>query len=745
MVYDDSDYVTTNLHIREGLAWSTMRWAFRSTEKANWHPLTWISHALDYQLFALNPAGHHLDSILIHALNAVVLFLLLAWATKRVWPSLTVAALFALHPLNVESVAWIAERKNVLSTLFFFLAIGAYVLYARKPDWRRYLLVATLFAAGLMAKPMVITLPFVLLLQDYWPLERTPCERSQSDLSASNGAPRVSFLRLLLEKVPLLVLSAASALITLKAQRPAMPVLSKYPFSIRMENAIVSYGRYLWKTIWPTGLAALYPHPTGLLPAWQVALSTLALVGITATVVVLRRKRYLTVGWLWFLGTLIPVIGLVQVGLAAMADRYAYIPLIGIFVMIAWGIDDVAEERKVGTVWRLIPALCVMTALGLVTHRQMSYWDSEYDLWAHALAIEERNAFAQDAVAAALLNPPSSMTQQNLEVFDTPQKRMAEARKHYEEALKIRRELAQQNPAAYLPEIAMTQYSLEIFDPPQERLAEARQHYAEILKSYQDLAQNHVDADLPYFAKTLNDFALWDANQGRMDEAREHYEETLDIYRELAQSDPTKYLPDMFTALNNLGNLDLGQNRPEDARQHYDEALGIASRLAQRNPGTLLSGEAMAQANLGNLDQQQGRPDDARRHFEGALKIYRQLAQQDAAANLPDLVTTLNNLGNMDRDQKRMDEALQCYEEALKAYRQLAQQDPGKYLPFVAMALENLGNLNRSQNRIQESRDHYQEALSFFQKLSQDSGQYADDLAATKTSLQEMDRKAGSQ
>ncbi len=750
VVYDDSDYITTNLHLREGLSWSTIRWAFTSTEKANWHPLTWLSHALDYQLFGLSPAGHHLDSVLLHAVNVVVLFLLLLWMTRRIGPSVCVAALFAVHPLNVESVAWVAERKNVLCTLFFLLTIAAYAWYARKPDWRRYLLVAALVAAALMAKPMAITLPFVLLLLDYWPLDRMPLKESASNSSTGSGLPRVSLTRLLLEKIPLLALSAASALITLKAQRGAMPVSSKFPLPVRIENAIVSYGLYLWKTVWPVQLAALYLHPSKLLPAWQLALSGLVLAGITALVVLFRRKRYLPVGWFWFLGTLIPVAGLVQVGNQAMADRYAYIPLIGIFAMIAWGADDLAEARKVPTLWRVIPTLCILTALGFATLRQIGYWDSEYDLWAHALAIDETNVFAHDALAAALLNPSTSMTRQNLEGFDTPgfdteQKRMAEARQHYEQALNIRRELAQQNPAAYLPEIAMTEYSLENFDPPEVRIAEARQHYEEALRSYHQLARQNVDADLPFFAKTLNDFALWDANQNRIDEAREHYEEALSIYRELAQQAPGKYLPDMFTALNNLGNLDLSQNRMDEARQHYEEGLKIQSQLEQQNPGQSWPGMAMAMANLGNLDWRQNRPDEAREHFEESLKIYRPLAQEDSASYLPEMVTALNNLGNLDRQQNRMDEARRCYEEALKAYRQLAQQDAGKYLPYVGWGLQNLGNLDRQQNRVEESQAYYREALTLFRKLQEGDSKYAGDVAGVEASLRELERTTHSQ
>ncbi len=282
VVLDDREYVTANSHIHGGLGWNTIKWAFTSTEAANWHPLTWLSHALDYQLFALNPAGHHLDNVLIHALNAVLLFLLLVSGTKRVGPSLLVAALFALHPINVESVAWVAERKNVLSTLFFLLAIGAYAWYAQKLGWRRYLLVAALFAAGLMAKPMVITLPFVLLLLDCWPLDRVSWNGSQSGPTAANGVPRVAFSRLLLEKIPLLFLSAASAWLTLKAQRPAVRTIEELPLALRIENAVVAYGMYLWKMLWPARLA-FYPHSLTL-PARQWILSALVLMGVTAFV-----------------------------------------------------------------------------------------------------------------------------------------------------------------------------------------------------------------------------------------------------------------------------------------------------------------------------------------------------------------------------------------------------------------------------------------------------------------------------
>jgi protein O-mannosyl-transferase len=400
--YDDDKYVTENPHVRGGLTANTIAWALTATEAANWHPLTWMSHALDAQIFHLNPAGHHFVSLLIHSLNAVLLFLVLTRLTGRVGPSLLVAALFALHPINVESVAWIAERKNVLSALFFLLTIGAYTWYAKKPAVARYLAVAGLFALGLMAKPMVITLPFVLLLLDYWPLQRMRCASAPSAGTSLATSP---ISKLVLEKIPLLFLSLASAIITLHAQQVAGAVRSPLQFSlgVRLENAIYAYAMYLWKMIWPAKLAPLYPHPGDLLHGWQFGLALIVLLIISALVFNFRQERYLTVGWLWFLGTLVPVIGLVQVGDQAMADRYAYIPLIGIFIMIAWGTAALAVRWKVGLKWQVISAALVLLVLAATTRQQLSYWESNQKLWTHALAVTDNNFIAHDNLGGALL------------------------------------------------------------------------------------------------------------------------------------------------------------------------------------------------------------------------------------------------------------------------------------------------------------------------------------------------------
>jgi protein O-mannosyl-transferase len=448
--YDDDRYVTENAHIRQGLTADTFAWALTSTEQANWHPLTWMSHALDCSLFRLNPAGHHFTSIVIHTANVVLLFLLLMWSTGRLGPSVFVAVLFALHPINVESVAWIAERKNVLCTLFFFLTLWAYGWYVRKPGWKRYLAVAGLFACGLAAKPMVITLPFVLLLLDYWPLNRISTSKDGRQKQVR------TWWTLTTEKLPLLALSLASAIITMQAQRAggALRSSAQFSLSVRLENAVYAYAMYLWKMMWPARLAPLYPHPGDSLSTWQVAVAALVLLVITVFVIRFRERRYLPVGWFWFLGTLVPVIGLVQVGDAAMADRYAYIPLIGIFVMISVGIADWAGEMKVAQALALAGTV-VLLALASVTYRQIGYWQSNLTLWSHALAVTQNNFIAEDNLggalilegeeeeshphfeAAARINPKDAMSRSNLGTYFQTHHQMRQAIAEYKAAVDL--------------------------------------------------------------------------------------------------------------------------------------------------------------------------------------------------------------------------------------------------------------------------------------------------------------------
>ena len=694
VVLDDRDYVTANSHIHAGLAWSTVKWAFTTFAAANWHPLTWLSHAFDYQLFALNPAGHHLHSVLLHAFNAVVLFLLLGWMTKRPWPSLLVAALFAVHPLNVESVAWVAERKSVLSTFFFFAAIAAYGWYARKPNWRRYLLVVGLFAAGLMAKPMVITLPFVLMLLDYWPLDRVRMRSAP----AAEGVAQFSPLRLVLEKIPLLVLSVASAVVTVKAQHAGLAVrsLHQFPLGIRIENAIVSYVLYLAKMLWPAHLA-LYPLSAIAIPAWQWILSASILIGITALAAAFHRKRYLLVGWLWFLGTLVPVIGLVQVGDATMADRYAYIPLIGIFIIVAWGIADLLDRREIRFAWRFVAALCVVIALGAVTTRQMSYWNNEIDLWSRALAVNEDNPFAHDALGAVLMDPDMAMPRPGQDDFGTGEIRMEKARRHLELALAERRQLAQANPATYLPDMAVTLNNLGNLERMENNAEKARQYYRQAVEIHSRLAQQNLDPYASDRAMALTNLGYLEASQHENDKALPHFENALAIYRQLAQENPDQYLPNLAEALNNVAVSERGEKQTDEARRDYEEAL----------------------------------------------RIRRQLAEQNRDEYLPYVAMTLNDLAVLNQAANQPDDARQRYEEALKLYRQLAEQNPDLYVPFLARTLNNIGFLSANQNRPEESRAYYNEALSLYRRLlSADPDQYAVDVARVEAGLRELEEKS---
>jgi protein O-mannosyl-transferase len=404
--YDDRVYITENPHVQAGPTIETMRWAFSTYSAGNWHPLTWISHAIDAQMFGLQPAGHHFISIVFHALNAVLLFLLLWKATGYQGRSLAVAALFAVHPLNVECVAWAAERKSVLSAFFFFLAIGAYGWYAKRPSVKRYVVCAALFALGLLAKPMIITLPCVLLLLDYWPLQRI--QSWTSAIQGSDAIPQKKLLNLLLEKIPLLLLSTGSAVTTLIAQSRAQAVLplANMSFLSRLENATCAYVLYLIKGLLPLNLGVFYPESAAKL--LSVLLAALFMCAVSIWVWRKRKKHpYLIVGWLWYLGALVPMIGLVQVGLQSMADRYAYIPLIGVFVMAVCGLTDAA-----GAIHSPAPRLrlqistlaVVLIVFSFLTWRQLKFWHDPVSLWSRAIEVTGNNYLAEANLGLALLN-----------------------------------------------------------------------------------------------------------------------------------------------------------------------------------------------------------------------------------------------------------------------------------------------------------------------------------------------------
>lgn len=563
--YDDDRYITENLHVHNGLTWRTITWAFTATEQGNWHPLTWLSHALDYQLFHQNPAGHHLTSLLIHAANAVLLFLFLMYATRRLGPSLFVAALFALHPINVESVAWVAERKNVLCTFFFFATLIAYCWYARQPDWRRYLVFAGLFVLGLMSKPMVITLPFVLLLLDYWPLGRIRGGRADA-----TAAP---LSKLVVEKLPLIALSAASAVITMQAQRAggAMRSTAQFSLAVRLENAVMAYAMYLWKMIWPSHLSPIYPHPGDSLAGWQVGTSALVLLAVTAVALKFRARRYLLTGWLWFLGTLVPVIGLVQVGDQAMADRYAYIPLVGIFIMIAWRIADLADSKQIGLVVRVIPAACVLLALSFATNRQLGYWSSNYDLWTHAVAVTGRNFIAQDNLGGALLWLGKT----------------DEAYLHFQAAAEINPldPMSRSNLGAYLQEHG---------------------HMAEAIEKYNRVITLTSDPGL--LAATYANLGAAYRKLGEDEKARTSYDQALQLN------------PNQYNVYLGLGELLEKQSRLDDAISNYSKAV----ELRPTDTGFLLLGRAL---------ERTGRRSEALAAYQAALKLSPEMPEAQHAVD----------------------------------------------------------------------------------------------------------------
>ena len=392
-----------NQQVKNGLSLGGIVWAFSHEHAGNWHPLTTISHMLDVQMFGLAPAGHHFINVLLHSVAALLLFLLLRQMTGAFWRSALVAAIFAIHPLRAESVAWVAERKDVLSAVFFMLTIGAYARYARQPGLGRYLTTTALLACGLLSKPMLVTVPFVLLLLDYWPLERSlqssvilsEAGRSRRTSSFTLPIPKQSLRKLIFEKIPLVILSVPTAIATFLIQERSPESIEQLPFVWRLENALVSCVTYLWQMIWPMNLAVFYPHPEDQLALWQVALAAMFLFAMTLVVFGLRRTRpYLLVGWLWYLVMLLPVLGIVQVGLQAHADRYTYLPQVGVYLVITWFLADLTAPSPFRRQLGVAAAIVVIGLLGACSWKQVGYWKDSETLWRHALAVNHDNDVA---------------------------------------------------------------------------------------------------------------------------------------------------------------------------------------------------------------------------------------------------------------------------------------------------------------------------------------------------------------
>lgn len=481
---DDPDYVTQNAHVQHGLSLANVKWAFGTDNPAsNWHPLTWLSHMLDVDWYGKNAAGHHFTSIFLHALDVASLFLLLAFTTGETMRSAAVAALLAVHPLNVEAVAWVAERKSVLCMLFFLLSLGAYAWYAKEPGIGRYLWVATLFALALFSKVMVVTLPFALLLADYWPLNRMGNKDGKTDA----GQQGESLVRLVLEKVTLLIMSVAAAGMTLYVHAREHALAGAMPLSWRVKNGIYSYAAYLGKAVLPVRLAAFYPHPENSLSWFVVILCALALIGITLLVWRSRTRKYLVVGWLWYLGTMFPMVGFIQSGRQGMADRYMYIPMIGLLVGATWLLGDFLAGRNWNPAVASLLLLSVVAPCAYLTETQIGYWHDSYTLFAHTLSVTSRNGMAENSFGSELMEhgQPEAAAQ------------------HFEAAVQ------------YSPDLGAAHYNLGVTRQRANRAAEAEQEYRTALRLMVDpveQAQAHNNLGMLYFGAKNYQAALAEFN-----------------------------------------------------------------------------------------------------------------------------------------------------------------------------------------------------------------------------------------
>ena len=632
--YDDDVYVSNNTEVKSGLSWQGIQWAFTTGYASNWHPLTWLSLMLDCQLFGVKPGPMHLVNVFFHVANTLLLFIVLSRMTKGLWQSVFVAGLFALHPLHVESVAWVAERKDVLSTLFWLLTMLAYARYAERSSASRYIVVLVLFATGLLAKPMLVTLPFVLFLLDYWPLLRfatkgRPLERTGGpDFAiATPGRQKASLRWLIIEKIPLIVLTVASSVVTFVVQQKtgAMSDIYHLRFNERIINAIVSYLTYIGKMIWPAQLAVLYPHPVNTIPVSRAVIYGAILVLTTIFFVCYcRRYKYLIVGWLWYLGTLVPVIGIVQVGSQAMADRYTYIPLIGLFVIISFGATELLKERPFGKIALGVLAGISLSACVVVTSHQLKYWKDSLSLFEHTLNVIEGSYVMQNNYANILsdLGRPKEAAAQLSEALkllpNSPgihinygnalreMGRLDEAIEHYKIAVTLN------------PDFTLAHYNLGL------ALA-AKGNYEGAIEQYRLYAGTAVDV-----ADIHQGMGEQLAKEGKADDAVSQFQKALIVK------------PDSAEVLSNFGYALAQSGKPQEAIEYYNKALAIDSN------GVITHGRlALALASVGRIDEAieqcrivlVARPDDFEMH---------------------------TNLGILLQKQGKLDEAIESYKKALQ-------------------------------------------------------------------------------
>jgi Flp pilus assembly protein TadD len=559
---DDPDYVTRNPYVLGGLTWTDIHWALGvNYPSSNWHPLTWISHMADVQVYGRNPAGHHFTSVMLHVLDVVLLFLLIQWTTGRALRSAAVAALFAVQPLNVEAVAWISERKSVLCVLFFLLGIGAYGWYARRPGVGRYLAVALCFGLGIAAKVMVVSFPFALLVLDYWPLERLPGTDAE-------GRPRNFFAALrtlVFEKIPLFLMAAAGAAVTVYVHSQEHALTTSMPFSWRFKNAIFSYVAYLEKAIWPVELAPYYPHPENTLTWTSVVLAGLVLAGISVIVWQARQRKYLLMGWLWYLGTMLPMIGFVQTGRQGMADRFMHIPMMGLLFAVVWLAGDWMAEKQWPKVVALILFLAAAGAFAAATIKQIGYWRDSYTLFGHTLEVTRNNGLAENDFAVALVERGEPQA----------------AVEHFVAAVH------------FSPDLASPHYNLAVLLQRANRLDDAEREYRSALALSSDqmeIVQAHNNLGILYlverkYAQALPELSAaiaMDANQqnsyigrGTVEMEMSNVDAAIADFTKAAQIAPSPI------ALYRLGQALESKGDAQQAAKAYAAALQLAPSMAE--------------------------------------------------------------------------------------------------------------------------------------------------------------------
>ena len=608
--YDDNAYITENPNVIGGITRTSIVWAFTKPYAANWHPLTWLSHMLDCEIYGLNPQGHHITSVLIHIINCVLLFIVLYKTTRAMWPSAFVAAIFALHPLHVDSVAWAAERKDVLSGLFWMLTMLAYVYYTERPNFKRYAFVLAVFLMGLMSKPMLVTLPFALILLDWWPLNRIARHRNDTLPVHTNRRttridyPKVSLLHLVAEKIPLFVLSVISSVATVIAQKSGgtIATLEYFPMDSRVGNAFISYIGYILKTLWPNRLAVLYPQIRTSFSDATVVVCMLLFVLISIFMLYAgRRRKYIAVGWLWYVGTLVPVIGIVQVGIQAMANRYMYMPMLGLLIIIAWAVKELIDWRPHLRTVAAVSATIVLSLAVILTRMQVKHWQNDMTLCEYTLKVTKNNALIENNYGGAFIEA----------------KRFDEAALHFKKSLLI------------IPVYADARNNLGKVYLKQEKFSEAVACFNEVLRQNGDSTQTHY-----CLAVALN-------AQGKYNDAVKHFAAVLSL-------DP-KYP----SARDKMGFALIAANRPNEAiacfnellrqnrdsaeahynlaialgmQKKYDEAIEHLAKVLQLNPAY-----PEAHNKMGLALMAVGKNDEAIKYLNEGLKINK---DQETYANL---------------------------------------------------------------------------------------------------------------